>query len=613
MKRILPLAIAFFIPVCLHAQVQFDKHSFSVERKGTVTVSEINNDFFPELQRLEMPLPGGIEKPALRADQPEPHNTGATPQNAALTNLGLGKNFVGNGWANSTPNDNDLAISNGGKIISVINSTMYYYDVIADSSLGTVSYSAFTVPLGLPHDEFDPKVIYDPNTDRFITVCLNGFTDSTSNVIIGFSQTNDPTGAWNLYALPGDPLANDLWTDYPMISLTEDELFLTANLLYNDSSWQTGFVETLIWQINKQDGYDGVTLNTNLLNNIKFNGRSIRNLCPAKGGSMLYGPEMYFVSNRNFQAQSDTIFLVKTTDTIGAPGFNIEIKQMNSNADYFMAGDARQFGTHKFATNDSRVLGAFYENGMVQFVQNCKDTASGFTGLYHGVISNLSATTPTVAGQVIADDSLDLGYPNISYAGNSSSDNSAIITFNHSSPDVYAGCSAIKTDAAGNYSAIMKIVDGTSYVNLLGSPVERWGDYSGSQRRYNKPGEVWMSGYYGYYSSFNRKHAAYIGQILIDEQLAPVPVTEENTAAVKVFPNPVPEFVQVEIQLAEATYLNFELYDSKGTLIQVLMREFVKPGKNLFTFTMQHMPAGSYMLRIYDKQKEVNLTKIIRQ
>src|SRR6478735_5561522 len=103
-----------------------------------------------------------------------------------------------------------------------------------------------------------------------------------------------------------------------MISLSKNELFLSINLLYNDSTWQAGFVETIVWQINKKNGYSGQTLNTTLHSNIGYNGKAIRNLCPVKGGSKLNSPNMYFISNRNLASQNDTVFLVNITDTIGA-------------------------------------------------------------------------------------------------------------------------------------------------------------------------------------------------------------------------------------------------------------------------------------------------------
>lgn len=608
MKKLLPSCILALLPSCILAQT-----TFNIPISATTTPSEIRVDLHPRLMNLEMPRPGGMMKLNQREN---PHNNlpqpgDSTPQFENLSDAALGMNFMGNLFANSTPNDNDMAISNNGKIVSVINSTVFFYDVPTDTTQGTVSLAAFFNPLGFPNQEFDPKVSYDPIADRFVLVCLNGFTDTTSYIFVAFSQTNDPTGAWNLYSLPGNPFNNGLWTDYPIISLSQQELYITANLLYPDSSWQTGFVETIIWQINKQDGYSGVTLTSNLVNNIFWSGRPVRNLCPVKGGSTLYGPNMYFVSNRNFETQADTFFLVEINDTIGAPGYAVTVKQLNSNADYFMAGDARQQSPHTFATNDSRVLGAFLENNRIQFVHNCKDTATGFTGLYHGVIQNPASVNPVVTGQVIADTTLDLGYPNISYAGNSSSDHLAIITFDHSNPTIRAGVSAIKTDGNGNYSNILKIKDGTSYVNLLTGLQERWGDYSGSQRKYNNPGEVWMSGYYGYYAQFQRRHGAWIAQIFKDQVMAGVEEVK-GFPSVNVFPNPAPEFVHVEFTLEKAKYLSFELVDMTGKNVQVLLREKAKAGRNQFSFSVTDLTPGVYTILIKESNGILFSKRIIK-
>ena len=60
------------------------------------------------------------------------------------------------------------------------------------------------------------------------------------------------------------------------------------------------FVETVIWQIKKDSGYVGLPIGAKFYHDIKYGGKSIRNLCPAKGGSKLYKPNLFFVSNRNF-------------------------------------------------------------------------------------------------------------------------------------------------------------------------------------------------------------------------------------------------------------------------------------------------------------------------
>ena len=178
---------------------------------------------------------------------PEGYHTNRLNNTAAaiLPTLSVGQNFVGNPWGLSTPNDNDMAISNAGMLISVINTNIFVRNTVTNVNSPIKSLAAFTTPVNSLHQEFDPKVIYDPNADRFVLVCLVGFVDTTSKIIVGFSQTNDPSGNWNLYTLPGNPLNNNLWSDYPMIAMTNKELFLSINLLYNNQPWQTGFKRNL--------------------------------------------------------------------------------------------------------------------------------------------------------------------------------------------------------------------------------------------------------------------------------------------------------------------------------------------------------------------------------
>lgn len=601
----------FLLSACILSflsPAQQANRKFVSPRKAVLDMSHVKEDYYTDLQCIEKPLPGGI--PAKNDLQLAKAKAGipTLTQTASLSDPYLGRNFFGNPFYNSTPNDNDIAVSDSCKIISVSNTIIYFYDCAKDSALGTQSLSAFSSALGLQHEEFDPIVEYDPVNDRFILVCLNGFTDSTSSIILGFSQSNDPKGSWNLYTIPGNPKNNGLWTDYPMMSVSPKELFITVNLLYPDSSWQTGFVETLVWQLNKSEGYSGATLNMYMHDSIMWSGKPIRNLCPVRGGSQPYGPNQYFVSNRNFGNSCDTVFLVEITDTLNAPGQQLTVKQLNADKQYSFPPDARQAFNNKMATNDCRNLGAFIENDKIQYVHNTLDTATGFCAVYHGVIQNASAATPTVNGFIINDTLCDLGYPNISYIGSSSSDNSAIINFNHVSPTVHAGCSVMKADGAGQYSGRVTVKNGTSYVNILTSQLERWGDYSGSQRKYNEPGKVWMNGYYGYQQLSQKKHGTWIGEI----SLTPtgVGMAEHSQAqAVQVYPNPFPSMMQVEFDLKKNEYLSFVLYDMSGKAVRTLLREYVKAGKQNFSFTPEPLPAGAYLLKIFNADGSFIVTR----
>lgn len=599
------------------AQTKTTRTYFNHSKQATVNLSNITQDFSPTLLVTEMPKPGSkkivyYNYPAARQNQ-KLNNTQTT-----LSNLNLGTNFFANPYSNSTPTDNDVAISDSGVIVSVINTNIVVYDTRTSVATPAKSLAAFTAPVNSKHQEFDPKVMYDPKADKFVIMCPVGFVDSTSKIIVGFSQTNDPNGNWNLYTLPGNPLNNNLWSDYPMISMTEKELFLSINLLYNDSSWQTGFVETVIWQMKKDSGYAGLPLGSYLHSNIKFNGKAIRNLCPAKGGSKLYSPNMYFVSNRNLASQNDSVFLVEVTDTIGAPTNTVLTRVLITNQPYYFPPSGRQtVVTQSLATNDARNLGAFYENNKIQYVHNTKNPLNNHVTVYYGVIDNPQSAAPTATGYIVNNDTVDFAYPNISYAGLNATDHTAIISFDHSSNKLFPGISAIKADATGNFSNVLRIKNGTNYVNVLSDNLERWGDYSGSQRRYNKPGEVWMSGYYGYNVNNitnKNKHGAWVAQLAIDPGLITgiKTVAQSNDPPVLLFPNPAQETFSVDLHLAQPEYLSFELLDVHGKLVELLLRDWVKTKDNTFNFSLRDVSNGIYFLKITGNHTNIT-KKIVKQ
>lgn len=606
-NRRIPFSFVFFsLVLMLNAQQkasaisndQPKKQYFSFQPSAVVSFKDIQDPYSPNLMVREMPRQGG-NKPSTPASPAQLKKTASATY--TMPALKTGYSAFANGWGVSTPNDNDMAVNDSAIFISVINTNMLIRNSSTNQNVSK-TLAGFTNPVNNFHREFDPKVIYDPENDRFALVTLVGAEDSTSKIVIGFTKTNDPFGQWNLYVLPGNPLNNHLWSDYPMIAMTKKELFLSINLLYNDSSWQTGFVETIVWQMRKDSGYAGKPLGSILHSNIKFNGKAIRNLCPVKGGSAFYGPNMYFLSNRNLAASNDSVFLVNITDTIGAPGLTVTAKVMKSPTPYIFPPDGRQSSaTQSLATNDCRNLGAFYENGLIQYVHNTKNPANNLCSIYYGVISNPQGT-PSVTGYILNNDSMDFAYPNISYSGVGPLDNSAVINFDHSSPKVFTGISAIQADGAGNFSPVLRIKNGLNYVDLLLSNLERWGDYSGSQRRYNRPGEVWMSGYYAYaYSAgYPKAHGAWVAQVFTNDSthvgLANTTIEENNE--MKVYPNPAPKRFSIEIKLNQPEYLNIELYDIQGRLITPLYRDLVKASVSDFSFNTETLSSGVYILKV---------------
>jgi hypothetical protein len=131
---------------------------------------------------------------------------------------------------------------------------------------------------------------------------------------------------------------------------------------------------------------------------------------------------------------------------------------------------------------------------------------------------------------------------------------------------------------------------------------------------YSNPGEVWMSGYYGYASSGNRPHVhgAWIAQITTNERYYQS-VKEENnkTAPPSVYPNPAVEMFSVDIDLNQPEYLTFQLVDAKGALVATLRRDWVRTAHNTFSFNTRDLEKGVYFLNITGNYGTQKSTKVV--
>jgi hypothetical protein len=229
--------------------------------------------------------------------------------------------------------------------------------------------------------------------------------------------------------------------------------------------------------------------------------------------------------------------------------------------------------------------------------------------VYVGEVDNPSSATPTITGQIISNDTVDFGYPSICYMGNNAFDNRAMITCSYSSPDTFPGTVAFYKDASGNVSDMLVIKQGQAPVDVLGDTIERWGDYTGIQRKYNEPNVAWLAGSYVYPSQAYRTWVAKVvnpdSSLLSSVSSAPVVIPTQ------VFPNPASEKFSVKIHLPEGNFTRFDLYDANGRLVRTLLEDKCKAGTSIFSFNTQYLLAGTYFLQINSKGKLLKTEKIV--
>ena len=144
--------------------------------------------------------------------------------------------FDGTGALGSAPSDVNLAVGPS-HIVQTVNVRLAVYNKFGTLLSGPTNLTTFFAPLGgnCAARASDPIVNYDRLADRWVVSDI-GFL-STFSECIGVSKTNDPTGAYTLYAFSFGTTLND----YPKLGVwptaTNSADLVTYNLFLNGQSF----------------------------------------------------------------------------------------------------------------------------------------------------------------------------------------------------------------------------------------------------------------------------------------------------------------------------------------------------------------------------------------
>jgi hypothetical protein len=475
-----------------------------------------------------------------------------------------------------TPNDNNMAVNNDSFVVSVLNTYIRVYNTngVFKKNWGLEFFPIdpkATKPgsgVGSLDRSYDPKVLFDPVANRFIIVFLEGSESSDTRIIVSYSKTSNPLDGWNVYQLNGNPYGGKFWTDYPMIAINGEDLFITVNILKDNTDWRDGFTQSVIWQMPTARGYNGDTLQYNLWSNIVHQGKSVWSICPVQDAYQPGREGLYFLSVRPGDAMNDTVFLHAISHNYQSGIAQYSMKVLKTDEKYGLPPVApqKQAG-FKLQTNDARVLGAFFANNRIQYVQTTNNSINGRSSVYHGIIQYPDHAIPTVSGKIISYDTLDIAYPTIVHAGNDVFGKQSLITFSHSGETVFPGTSVLYYDNNGEYSDLLMAKKGEGLINsFIADTAERWGDYTSIQRRYNNSKEFWLVGSYG--RSTNAV-GTWISKVTMNDPK--VGLNELGlTPSTQAYPNPVSDMLTIPFTIPSDGMVSIQIMDATGKLVYTL-------------------------------------------
>jgi hypothetical protein len=129
-----------------------------------------------------------------------------------------------------------------------------------------------------PDNVFDPKIIFDVQSERFVMVALDRKEDAAGKVVksyiyLAVSKNGDPTSTradWHKFRFGS--LMDNSFADYPGLAVDEKAVYITINM--HNVTGPGNLVKSLLWIIPKSPFYEGQSLTVRPYDYIKGSGSS---------------------------------------------------------------------------------------------------------------------------------------------------------------------------------------------------------------------------------------------------------------------------------------------------------------------------------------------------
>lgn len=337
--------------------------------------------------------------------------------------------------------------------------------VVADRTL-----NAFWTPVGGGAGAFDPRVVYDPFANRWLTVACDDARVASSAILLGASRTGDPAGVWDLYNVDADA-GDTLWADFPSIGFNSKWVVVQVNMfkVVDDT-----FERSHIYVFDRAALYAGSAPYTLIQD---LNGFT---QAPAVTYDMTQN-DLFLVEEWN--AGVGALRLSRISGAVGSEALFVVGFPIGPSWQFGppVSDHAPQLGSAtRIATNDARIQNHVYRNGSLWTTHTVFDSAPGPDGRALVQWWQLLPSASVVQSGRIDDPSGANFYAFPSIAVNKLGD--AMLGFScYAATRFASACYAFRksTDAPGTFQDVATFKEGLAkYYKTFSGSVNRWGDYS---------------------------------------------------------------------------------------------------------------------------------------
>ncbi len=348
---------------------------------------------------------------------------------------------------------------------------------IQDKTGGIISTVSLNSYWGKPSGVFDPKVYYDEDINRWITVACVSSQNANSAVLLGISSTNDPTGAWYQWSFDADG-ANVNWADYPGVGFNQKWIAISMNMFTVAAN---AFSGPKTWVLDKTTAMTGGVLTPTLFN------PGFDDIGSGTGFTLIpchtFGTEtdLYILDSDWASGLNKFVRISKLTGAAATPSWSfqgyVDVQDYSSSFP-----DAPQFGTTTtIETNDTRVMNAVCRNGSLWYSQTgaLPTTAPNRTvALWHQVSTDLTLIQEGAIDGLVGGTTTFYYFPSIAVTAS----NDVGIGFSGSNSGNYPSAYYANrrgTDPLNTFQSVslMKAGEGI-YTKYYSGTRNRWGDYS---------------------------------------------------------------------------------------------------------------------------------------